>query len=248
MFLTRTTSLIYDSLLSLLYPQECKLCGSLVTSRADGQACKACWDKVRLFSASDPVCWKCGTPSVLSFASVEEEKVRCRHCDGDAYTAARACGVYEGALRVSVLSLKREPIVCARLMQLLAVVLSRRPLHEATLIIPVPLHSKREKARGFNQAATLAYALSRKTALPYDENNLIRVSHSERHRAGMDAQRRRETVFGAFDVRYPGVIANERVLLVDDVFTTGATASACAKALLDAGASDVFVLTLARAR
>jgi ComF family protein len=248
MFLTRATSLVYDSLLSVLYPQDCKLCGALVSSRADGQACSKCWDEVRLFSATEPVCWKCGTPSNLSSPSIEPQKVRCRRCDGDTYTAARACGVYEGALRISVLGLKREPSVCARLVKLLAVVLSRPPLNDTTLIIPVPLHLKREKARGFNQAALLARALSRKTSVPCDENNLIRLSHSERHRAGMDAQKRQETVSGAFDVRHPGGVSNERVLLVDDVFTSGATASACAKALLDAGAGAVYVLTLARAR
>jgi ComF family protein len=248
MFLTRATNLFYDSLLSVLYPQDCKLCGALVSSRADGQACSKCWDEVKLFSSSDTLCWKCGTPSNLSSVSIEPEKVRCRRCDDDAYTAARACGVYEGALRTSVLALKHEPAVCGRLVKLLAVVVSRPPLNDATLIIPVPLHRKREKARGFNQAALLARALSRKTSVPYDENNLIRVSHSERHRAGMDAQRRQETVSRAFEVRHPGVVSNERVLLVDDVFTTGATASACAKALLDAGADDVYVLTLARAR
>ena len=248
MFLTRASSFVYDSLLSVLYPQDCKLCGELVSSRADGQACSKCWDEVRLFSASDPLCWKCGTPLKLSSAPIEPDKIDCRRCDGDAYTAARACGVYEGALRISVLGLKRQPMVCARLVKLLAMVQSRPPLHDATLIIPVPLHLKREKTRGFNQAALLARALARKTSVPYDENSLIRVSHSERHRAGMDAQKRRETVSGAFDVRHPRVIANERVLLVDDVFTTGATASACATALLDAGAAAVYVLTLARAR
>jgi predicted amidophosphoribosyltransferase len=81
-----------------------------------------------------------------------------------------------------------------------------------------------------------------------DEVSLLRVSSSEKYRAGLDARGRRETVTGAFEVRHPRLVANENILLVDDVFTTGATVSACAETLLGAGASSVFVLTLARAR
>ena len=84
------------------------------------------------------------------------------------------------------------------------------------------------------------------SALPCDEVSLIRARHTERHRAGMDAKDRRDTVAEAFQVSYPALIAGERVLLVDDVFTTGATVSSCAKALLEAGAAEVFVLTIAR--
>jgi ComF family protein len=110
----------------------------------------------------------------------------------------------------------------------------------------VPLHPEREQSRGFNQAATIARALSQAISVPLDEVSLRRTSHSNRHRAGMDAKGRRETVADAFRVTYPALITGERVLLVDDVFTTGATVSACAKALLTAGADEVFVLTIAR--
>jgi predicted amidophosphoribosyltransferase len=79
-----------------------------------------------------------------------------------------------------------------------------------------------------------------------DEINLVRAHHTNRHRAGMDAKGRRETVDNAFRVPYPALISGERVLLVDDVFTTGATASSCARTLLAAGAAEVFVLTIAR--
>jgi ComF family protein len=111
----------------------------------------------------------------------------------------------------------------------------------------VPLHAERERERGFNQAALLARALAKRTGLKADEWSLKRVAHSARHRAGMDARARRETVEGAFAVARPRLMEGERVLLVDDVYTTGATASACAEALLASGASEVFVLTLARA-
>jgi predicted amidophosphoribosyltransferase len=80
-----------------------------------------------------------------------------------------------------------------------------------------------------------------------DEVSLVRVSSSEKYRAGLDAKGRRDTVAGAFEVRHPRLIAKQDILLVDDVFTTGATVSACAEALITAGAKNVFVLTISRA-
>jgi ComF family protein len=124
----------------------------------------------------------------------------------------------------------------------------RAPLNRATLLIPVPLHSEREQQRGFNQAAILAGAISQLTALPFTGQALVRRQHTGRHRAGMDAQARRESVAQAFAVVQPRTIEGESILLVDDVFTTGATASACALALTDAGAREVLVLTVARPR
>lgn len=199
-----------------------------------------------MFSVAETLCWKCGHPS-LGFVSPEKlEDVRCHRCDEDAFTAARSCGVYEAALRASVLLLKREPHICRTLRDQLVNVQQQPPLNTATRIIAVPLHPERERARGFNQAALIGRELSRATSLPLDEVSLIRNKHTNRHRAGMDAKGRGETVARAFCVTHPALIAGERVLLVDDVFTTGATVSACASVLLDAGAKEVFVLTIAR--
>ena len=180
---------------------------------------------------------------------VPEEKlreVRCRRCDAEHFTAARACGAYDGALRACVLSLKREPHVAPRLTRLLFETQQREPLRHATRIIPVPLHAERLRERGFNQAAIVGRAVAQSTRLPLDEWSLVRTIHTARHRAGMDARARRESVEAAFEVSRPRLVEDERILLVDDVFTTGATISSCAKALKDAGAREVFVLTVAR--
>ena len=174
------------------------------------------------------------------------EQVRCRRCNDDAFTVARACGAYDGALRVSILALKREPHLCRRLVNLVASTQQQNPLNQATRIVPVPLHPERQRTRGFNQAAVIAAALSRATSIVLDPVSLVRTSHTERHRAGMDSQDRRKTVESAFKVLYPALIQGELVLLVDDVFTTGATVSSCAQALREAGAAEVFVLTIAR--
>jgi ComF family protein len=246
MFVQRAADLCYDSLLALVYPQACAICAGSVESRFGGAICEKCWQQTRVFSGSETVCWKCGLPSIGTAPEEKREEVRCRRCEQDAFKAARACGLYEGALRASVLLLKREPFVSGKLSELLLKTQQRYPLSEATRIVPVPLHPEREKTRGFNQAALIGRELSRTTSLPFDEVSLVRTHHSNRHRAGMDAKGRRETVADAFRVTYPALVAGERILLVDDVFTTGATVSSCAQTLLDAGATEVLVLTIAR--
>lgn len=246
MRISRIPGLLYDAALALVYPQPCAVCGSSVESRCDGVACAACWEETRIFSEDETICWKCGVHSRGRVPKEKRTEVFCRRCDEASFTVARACGVYEGALRASVLSLKREPYVGARLARLMFETGQRSPLNLATRIVPVPLHQSRERERGFNQATELGRALAARSGLPLDESSLVRSIQTERHRAGMDAEARRESVEDAFDVVRPRLIAGASVLLVDDVFTTGATVSACAKVLKDAGASAVLVLTVAR--
>jgi ComF family protein len=246
MLISRAANVCYDSLLALVYPQSCAVCGGSVESSALGAVCAKCWQETHICSGAETVCWKCGLPATGTVPDEKREEVRCHRCDQEAFTAARFCGAYEGALRASVLLLKREPHLCRKLRDQLVKAQQQYPLSEATRIVPVPLHPEREKARGFNQAAVIGRELSLGTSLPLDEVSLVRTHHTVRHRAGMDAKGRRETVADAFRVTYPALIAGERILLVDDVFTTGATVSSCAKTLLETGAAEVFVLTIAR--
>jgi len=243
-----TTSIdrIHDSVLALVYPQACAVCGSSVESRHHAPGCAACWESTKLFTDSDAFCWKCGALTEASVSEHQRTAIRCGACDADNFTAARACGPYEGVLRASVLALKREPHVGRRLLETMIRAQQRALVSLADLIIPVPLHAKRERERGHNQAVVLARALSHASGLQLDEYVLVRHLHTERHRAGMDARARRQSVAGAFEVRAPKQIAGRRVLLIDDVFTTGATVSECASVLKSAGAPDVFGLTVAR--
>ena len=237
----------YDSVLALIYPQRCGACGGSVDSRHDGAACSTCWDTTRTFHEDATLCWKCGAVSTAAVPREKRQSVRCGRCDSDSFTVARSCGLYEGALRASILALKREPNVSRRLLETLWQTQRRAPLAEADLIVPVPLHASRERERGFNQAVLLARELARATKLSINEHSLVRRVHTERHRAGMDARSRRDSVAGAFEVHQPRLVAGCKVLLVDDVFTTGATVSECAAVLKSAGAADVYVLTIARA-
>jgi ComF family protein len=249
MSLTVTLNRLCDAALALAYPEACAACDVRgVEARGDWPACAACWAATRLFAGGETLCWKCGAPAGGEVPEETRPEVRCRRCDAESFTAARACGLYEGALRAAVLGLKRAPYVPARLARMLREAAARAPLDVATVAVPVPLHPSRERERGFNQAALLARALTKGTGLRLDEWSLTRVGHGGRHRAGMDARARRESVEDSFDVVRPRLVTGERVLLVDDVFTTGATASACAKVLHAAGAREVFVLTAARVK
>src|SRR4029079_6518857 len=151
MLATGVANLLYDSCLALLYPQACAVCGDSVESRTLGVCCKRCWRQTQVFSGSERFCWKCGAISIGNVGAEQREQVRCRRCDADAFTSARACGTYDGALRASVLLLKREPHVCSQLIEWLACVQRQYPLSQATRIVPVPLHQERQKVRGFNQ-------------------------------------------------------------------------------------------------
>lgn len=245
MLLTR----FYDALLTIAYPQVCRVCGGSVEERRLGVACRACWDKTRVFTGAETICWKCGALSLgIDVPNEIKHEIRCRRCDSQSFAAARAVGVYEKALRESVLSLKRRPHVSSFLINLLCGAAEREPLNNATLIIPVPLHENRQRERGFNQAAVIAEALANTLHLPVDQATLRRARASEKYRAGLDPKGRRDTVAGVFEVRHPKLVEGESILLVDDVFTTGATVNSCAEALLASGASKVVVLTIARGK
>lgn len=236
---------IGNSGLALLFPRACDLCGGSVEELSDGVACADCWKETELFDGSVSLCWKCGLPAGGHAAA---EQIRCRQCDDELFTAARSLGYYAGALRASVLALKRQPEVGGRLLDLLVPVAASAPLDTATLIMPVPLHAERERERGFNQAAALANAIAQRLSLPLNETSLVRAKHTARHRAEMDARARRESVEKVFEVAHPRRVRDQSILLVDDVMTTGATLSACARALLAAGATQIFAVTIARAK
>jgi ComF family protein len=113
--------------------------------------------------------------------------------------------------------------------------------------MPVPLSPKRKGERGFNQAEVIGRFLSGKIGIRLDTFSLVRSKHTPMHRAGMDRKARDLTVKNAFEVFRPNLVKGQSVVLVDDIFTTGATASYCAKELKKKGAVSVRVVTLARA-
>ena len=237
-------SKIYDSLSTLAYPQACQICANSVEKLANGVVCNSCWDKTKIFDGNETLCHKC---SAFLQNKPFNSQTFCHQCDEHFYDRAIAVGLYENALSASVINLKREPFVAKRLKKFLISSFQNSEFQDTTLIIPVPLSNKRRIERGFNQAEVLAEVLSKQTGLKIDEQSLIRKLHTPVHRAGMDRRGRELSVKNAFDVKREKFIEGENILLIDDVFTSGATVSSCAKTLKKKGADKVYVLTIARA-
>ena len=233
-----------NALLSIVFPSSCVVCSSQVDNTDDGSACATCWSETKLFKGSEMLCSKCGAFFNDSGAAVE---VFCRKCDDHYYDKASAAGVYEKALSAAVISLKSTPVLPPRARAALLSAFERSNFKGTTLIIPAPLSQRRRLERGFNQAEVLAGILSNATGIGIDKHSLVRIGHSPIHRVAMDQKARELTVRNAFAVTRPKLIDGQKVLIVDDVFTSGATSSYCAKALKKTGAAEVNVLTLARA-
>lgn len=238
-------SKIYNSLSTLAYPQACQICSDSVENLADGTVCNSCWKKTGIFNDKKTLCRKCGAYLQNKNFSV---RTSCHRCAEHCYDRAAAVGLYEHALAAAVLRLKREPAVAKRLRELLVEAFDRADFRNLTLITPVPLSKKRRIERGFNQAGILAALISQHTGLKTDGQSLVRRTDTPVHRAGLDRRGRELSVRNAFAVTdRQKRIDGGRILLVDDVFTSGATVSNCAKVLKKAGADKVYVLTVARA-
>jgi len=234
---------LFDSLLTIAYPQACQICGNSVENSSDGIACQACWAKTKFFSGAETLCAKCG---LLQRQQPTDSQTFCHRCDQDFFDFASAAGIYEKALAASVLHLKREPFVAGRLREIFLSRFYNSNFQNATLIVPVPLSKKRQLERGFNQAAVLSKILAQKTRLKLDEQSLVRRIDTPMHRAGMDVKARAMSVKNAFQVVRPNLLKGKKILLIDDVFTSGATVSSCAHTLKKNGADAVYVFTLAR--
>ncbi|HMQ05346.1 MAG TPA: double zinc ribbon domain-containing protein [Pyrinomonadaceae bacterium] len=235
---------LVDPLVSILFPVNCIGCNSIVESRTLGAACRSCWESGKLYDGSGTFCTKCG-----DFLNEDhtDRIVHCGQCTELRFDLARAAGAYEGGLAPTVINLKRFPVLPHRAARMLHRVAENLEIEPSALVIPVPLSKQRMIERGFNQAAVIGHAIARHLGLQLDQHSLERIRHTAAHRAGMDKKARVATVEKAFRVVRPKLIAKRSIILVDDVLTSGSTASECAFELKNKGASRVNVLTLARA-
>ena len=232
----------FDALAGVMWPQRSRITGREVAG--PGALEPEHWSKLHFLS--DPLCACCGTPLDIA---VEEGQL-CGAClaHRPAYDRARAALAYGDVSRDLVLALKyqgrRDSLdLLARWMASAGADL----LRDADLIVPVPLHYLRLVRRGFNQSVWLAASLARKSSAELCVDALKRVRATP-IQGGLSADGRRRNVQGAFRVRKgrEARIKGKKILLVDDVLTTGATAEACSRALKRTGAQCVDVLTLAR--
>lgn len=190
-------------------------------------------------------CSDCGAPFLNS--APLDEKGRCALCRQGltGFDAAYSYGEYDGSLRKLIHEFKYGGVkpLDAKLGKLLNGALPRE--QQFDVIVPMPLHWRKLLQRGFNQAELLAKFVSRRSGIRLV--NALRRRKKTDPQAGLTRSQRRSNVAGAFEVRRTDAVEGRHVLLIDDVLTTGATASACASVLKRAGARRVTLLTLARA-
>ena len=219
-----------EALADLFYPQWCVGCDG----RASDLLCPPCFGSLPW--TGTPACGRCGLPT----ASGTPACGACKYVDF-AFETARAPLRYEGVGKEIVHALKYRgyaPVVEKLAAPLLAEAVGGERFDG---VVPVPLHKTRLRKRGFNQAALLARGLAGRINTPVSDT--LRVVRSTRDQVELSAAERRQNVAGAFSA---GTRTRGRLLIVDDVFTTGATTGACADALLRAGATEVHAVTLCR--
>jgi len=227
--------------LDLVFPPICPVCdGPLGAGRRD-PLCGACWEGLERIAP--PWCRCCGAP-----LGVEGLCGACRQ-RRPRFAYARAALRYGGIARDAIHAFKfgGRRLLADPLGDLLAGLgLSALPGAAPDLLVPVPLHPRRARERGYDQALLLTRRLGLAWSLPVGADALVRTV-ATLPQADLDAEARRRNVREAFAVRRPELCAGRHVVLVDDVLTTGATAGECALALTRAGAAAVGVLTVARA-
>jgi ComF family protein len=233
-------------LIDSVFPLDCEVCDAPLPPGHPQCVCDRCWAAMRPLPR--PLCPTCGAPQTRGVPDAD-----CPSCllHPPAFHRARAAALYLPAsaglnpLAVAVQRLKydgRRPLAAA----LGALLAARYPFGEGAVLLPVPLHPRRLRARGYNQALLLARVLGRARALPVIPR-LLRRTHDTRAQTGLGAAERRRNLAEAFALSAAHTIRGAHVVLVDDVLTTGATADACARVLRHAGARRIDVYTLGRA-
>jgi ComF family protein len=237
-----------SGLLRIVLPPTCLACERLVAS--DGSLCAGCWARMPLLAP--PWCQRLGLPFAYDLGEGAVSPQAIAH--PPVFERLRAVTAYDGPARALVARLKyhdrpsQAPAMGALMARAGAELLSVAPGETPPLLLPVPLHALRRWARRYNQAGLLARAIGRLSGLEVKQDALLR-SRATKRQVGLDAAARARNVRGAFTMTQSGAlaVAGRRVVLVDDVYTTGATVQAAARVLLRAGALSVDVLVFAHA-
>lgn len=222
-----------EAFLDLVFPQRCAGCG-----RPGHRWCQSCDSQLQRLPPSRGICHRCGAPTTAS--------TLCAECRTHALPlTVRSFARYRGPLRRAIVRLKYRPDrALGKLMGSWLAGLYRSTGWTVALIVPVPLADGRLKARGYNQVNLITNALGNALRIAQSDSALTRVRETP-SQVGLEPIERRRNVMGAFCASSEH-LRDKNVLVVDDLFTTGATLAACAAALNEAGAAKVFGLTVGR--
>ncbi len=230
--------------MAFIYPESCQLCEVERASAGDCFVCADCRSKVRF--VEPPFCQRCGLP----YEGAITTAFKCANCSDSElhFRFARSAVIARGPTREIIHRYKYNRALWFE--PFLADVLIQQARRELELehwdwIVPIPLHPTKEREREFNQAERLSVRLARATGIAMNKDLLRRVV-STRTQTLLSRQEREANVSRAFAMYRNLRLKGEKIVLIDDVFTTGATSSACARVLRVAGAGDVCVWTVAR--
>lgn len=232
------------NLFSQILPARCPVSGEIVATQ--GSLSPKAWQALNFIS--DPICTCCGLPLEISMKDMGE--LLCGGCTAfpKTYRRARSAVAYDDASRGLILGFKHGDQLHLTLTFIPWLkTVGGELLQDADLLVPVPLHWRRLIKRRYNQSAVIAQRLSRETGLAYVPEALKRIRHTP-VQGHLSARERYKNVSKAFsvDLKQRDVIKDKKIVLIDDVYTTGATVEECAGALYAAGAARVDVLTVAR--
>ena len=241
MKLKRTLSALAD----IVFPPRCFTCSEIVDHQRNSPFCTDCFSKIHFIWS--PLCPCCGTP----FAGADGGDHLCGDCITikSVFSVARAVGRYETILLEAIHRFKYNGKIyigeiLGRLMAEYAYPLFN--ISNNSSIVPVPLHPKKLRERGFNQSLILAREISKKFTIPLDFMTLRRYVNTE-PQISLGKKERESNVHGAFSVIDAEKIKGQRIILVDDVFTSGSTVKECARMLMKNKAAAIAVITLTRA-
>ncbi len=234
---------LLDDIISFVFPPHCLLCGACTSGSANMYFCNRCLNALPIHKG--PICYTCG----ISFTSQEGADHLCSSClqRSHFYGKARALGPYKDLLKKAIQDFKyrNKTILAVALGRLLAdagaVVLDKAAYE---FIVPIPLHPMRVRQRGFNQSLMLARQIGKLWDIPVGAEALVR-NRWTRPQTVLPLAERHRNIKGAFSCTISG-LNGKNILLIDDVYTSGATVNECARILKKQGAREVDVLTLAR--
>ena len=232
---------LLETLSSLVFPVLCEICGQALNPNPPSGICEKCAASIKKIAA--PHCHGCGRTLI-------GQTLRCADCQNESYSydSVFACASYEGPMRELIHAYKfkhRKYLKHFFIRMAEEFIRSNIRCTHLEITLPVPIGAHRSLERGFNQSELISMAIARNLNLRHSSGNLVRTK-SETAQSLLTKNDRKINVKGAFSVKRPELLKSKNLLLIDDILTTGQTASECARILKEAGASSVTVLAMAR--